>query len=324
MRAPPLLTLLAFTLFAPAAHSLAADPAITVASRQNHRGWTDAIILRNRTVEAVIVPSVGRVMQFRFTGEADGPFWENEKLAGNPMPPDPWKTAHGSFGGDKTWPAPQSDWSWPPPDVFDTAPLSANINDDHSVTLTSPLSPRFGLRTVRRITLDPAEPVMRIETTFEKISGAPHAVAVWVITQLRDPAAIFMPVPAHSIFPEGYAAPWKGPAACLRRESDWVRLTRNPAGSHKTGNDGSALVWAGERHLLRINLPRVVGTDYTHNRCSVEVYTNADPFPYVELETLGPLQTLRPGDRASATNTYRLARRTTAPLEDDVRTLLAR
>jgi hypothetical protein len=54
------------------------------------------------------------------------------------------------------------------------------------------------------------------------------------------------------------------------------------------------------------------------------VYTNADPVPYVELETFGPLQTLNPGEKMSATNTYRIARRTAADVDTDVRALLAR
>ena len=114
------------------------------------------------------------------------------------------------------------------------------------------------------------------------------------------------------------------PAAFLQRENDWLRFTRDRAASHKTGNDGSTLVWAGERQLLRIDLAHTPGAAAPDDGCSVEVYTNADPVPYVELETLGPLQTLRPGERLSATNTYRLARRSDAPLETDVRALLAR
>lgn len=324
MRVPPLLTLLALTFATPAALSVAAPSAVSVATAQRHRGWTDAIILRNAVVEVVIVPSVGRVMQFRFVGETDGPFWENEKLAGRAMPPEPWKIAHGSFGGDKTWPAPQSAWNWPPPVAFDAAAHTACSESDGSVSLRSPAEPRFGLRATRRISLDPVEPVLRITTTYEKISGEPAPVAIWVITQLRDPVAIFMPVPPRSLFPDGYAPTWKGPEKSIQRAGDWLRLTRDPAGSHKTGNDGNDLIWAGERQLLRISIPRVPGADYTHQSCSVEVYTNADPVPYVELETLGPLQTLRVGDHAAATTTYRLARRTSGTLEADARALLAR
>ena len=324
MRALPLLTLLALTLVTPAAFPAAAPSAVSVAAAQPHLGWTDAIILRNAIVEVVIVPSVGRVMQFRFVGETDGPLWENEKLAGQPMPTEPWKAAHGSFGGDKTWPAPQSAWNWPPPVAFDAAAHTARVEADSSITLLSPTDPRSGLRATRRITLDPAAPVMRIDTNYEKISGDPVPVAIWVIAQLRDPVAIFMPVPPRSIFPTGYAPTWKQPAGTLHREGDWLRLARSPTVSQKTGNDGTDLVWVGERQLLRLSIPRVAGAPYTHDGCSVEVYTNADPVPYVEFETLGPLQTLRVGERTSATTTYRLARRSPAPIDEDVRALLAR
>ncbi len=317
------LTLLAFAFCSLAAHTLAAAP-VTVAIAQTHRGWRDAIILRNAKVEVVVVPSIGRVMQFRFAGETESPFWENENLAGRAMPVEPWKIAHGSFGGDKTWPAPQSDWNWPPPIAFDAAPNTATVDSAGVITLTTPLDPKSGLRAIRRITLDPTEPVMHIATTHEKISGEPVTVSVWVITQLRDPVAVFMPVPEKSLFPTGATKEWPVPAEFLRRETDWIRFTRNPAKPQKTGNDGTALVWAGKRQLLRITIPRVAGASYPDAGCSVEVYANEDPFPYVELETLGPLKTLRPGEHLSATTTYRLARRTAAPLEADVRALLAK
>lgn len=287
-----------------------------------HRGWTDAVVLGNGLVEAVIVPSVGRVMQFRFAGESDGPFWENEKLAGQPMPAKPWEAAHGSFGGDKTWPAPQDAWGWPPPDVFDAVPLAFRVMADQSVVLTSPVSERFGIRTERRITLEPGAPVMRIETAYEKVSGEPVKAGVWVITQAKDPLAVFVPVPKATRFPEGTTKLWGVPTNHLSRTDLGLRLTRDRQKSHKIGNDGTALVWVGERELLRVDIPRVTGADYADDGCSVEVYTNADPVPYVELETLGPLKLLRVGDRLSATNTYRLARRTAASPETDAEMML--
>jgi hypothetical protein len=295
----------------------------TVATAQDYRGWRDAIILRNATVEAVIVPSIGRVMQFRFLGDPAGPFWENEKLAGRPMPVEPWSVAHGSFGGDKTWPAPQSLWNWPPPDVFDAAPVTARLNDDRSVTLTSPVSPRFGLRTVRRISLDTTAPILRITTTYEKTAGAPVTVSVWVITQLRDPVAVFLPVPANSKFPAGLSSQWPAPADATQRHGDLLRFVRDPKKSYKIGNDADTVVWVGEQYLMRIAATRVPGATYPDDGCIAEFYGNADPVPYVELETVGPLKTLHPGETLSATNTYRLVRRTAASAETDVRALLA-
>src|SRR5437764_10455691 len=74
--------------------------------RTNYHGWADSILLSNGRVEAVIVPAIGRVMQFRFAGEEDGPFWENRALDG--IKPEPDSKEWGNFGGAKTWPAPHS------------------------------------------------------------------------------------------------------------------------------------------------------------------------------------------------------------------------
>lgn len=319
MRVTPLRSLLVFFSLARAA--VATSP-VSVTTGQAYRGWSDAITLGNGTVEAIVVPSIGRVMQFRFTGETDGPFWANEKLAGSPLPADPWKIAHGSFGGDKTWPAPQSLWNWPPPDIFDAAPLAVRVNADRSVTLTSPVSPRFGLRTVRHIALDPIEPVLRIATTYEKISGTPLTTSIWIITQLRDPVAVFLPIPADTKFPRGLAPQWSAPDGALQRHADLLRLGRDPRKSYKVGNDSAAVVWVGETHLLKIATKRLAGATYPDGGCTAAFYGNADPVPYVELETMSPLQTLRAGESFTATNTYRLARRTRASLEEEARALL--
>ncbi len=318
----PVAALTALLLGAGCSTSGSRGPGIRVATAQHHRGWKDAVVIGNCMVEAVIVPSVGRVMQFRFVGDPDGPFWENARLAGRAMPDRPWEAAHGSFGGDKTWPAPQSLWNWPPPDVFDATPLAFRVTEERDIVLTSPVSPRFGLRTERRIRLDPAEPVMRIVTTYEKVSGDPVETSVWIITQVRDAEAVFLPVPERSRFPAGTTDQWGLPGGHLTRSGSLLRLDRDRRDSHKIGNDGTRLVWVGRDSVMRIDTPRDPDGRYPDGGCSAEIYINPDPVPYVELETLGPLQTLRPGDRLSATNTYRLARRQTADPEAEARRIL--
>ncbi|MEO1432128.1 MAG: hypothetical protein AAFV71_24310, partial [Cyanobacteria bacterium J06633_8] len=42
----------------------------------NYQGWSDSYILSNSQVEAVIVPAIGRIMQFRFPG-GENTFWED-------------------------------------------------------------------------------------------------------------------------------------------------------------------------------------------------------------------------------------------------------
>ena len=299
----------------------------TVRTLVRHRGWHDAVVMANGQVEAVLVPSVGRLMQFRFVGSQDGPLWENTKLAGAPMPPKPWEASHGSFGGDKTWPAPQSVWNWPPPDVFDAAPLAFRVQDDASVVLVSPVSPRFGIRTERKFSLAPDAPVLRVVTTYERVTAGkdgPAEVSVWVITQAKDPVAMFIPVPASGRFPQGTSEQWGIPKDDMTVRDGLLRLTRDRKDSHKVGNDAGSMVWVGDREVLRIDIGLEPGATYPDGGCSAEIYTNPDPTPYVELETLGPLRALKAGQRLSATNTYTLLHRDGEAPEAAARRALAR
>lgn len=301
--------------------TVAVTAEVTRVIRSGHRGWTNTWILGNGIVEAVVVPDAGRVMQFRFAGEEDGPFWENPALVGKSMPAQPWTVSHGSFGGDKTWPAPQSAWNWPPPDVFDAVALTARV-EGGTLVLTSPVSPRFGIRTERRVSLASGRPEMTIVTRYEKVVGDPVDVGVWVITQTSDPQAVFLPVPPDSKFPEGTATLWGVPQGVLSRTAGLLRLTRDAAASHKIGNDGSVILWVGAKAVLRLDIHRVPGGRYADDGCSVEVYTNPDPVPYVELETLGPQRRLSVGETLSATNRYSLFRRGTGDPEAAARRAL--
>src|SRR5437867_10677826 len=133
--------------------------------RTNYHGWANSILLSNGRVEAVIVPAIGRVMQFRFAGEEDGPFWENRALDG--IKPEPESKEWSNFGGDKTWPAPQSDWpkltprAWPPPVAFDSLPVQATV-DGFVVKLISAVDRHYGIRAYREISLALDRPVMTI------------------------------------------------------------------------------------------------------------------------------------------------------------------
>jgi hypothetical protein len=60
----------------------------------SYRGRPGSLVLSNGIVEAFVVPTLGRVMQFRFAGEESGAFWENRELDGH-LPsvdaePDGW------------------------------------------------------------------------------------------------------------------------------------------------------------------------------------------------------------------------------------------
>jgi hypothetical protein len=295
--------------------------------RTNYHGWTNSIWISNGKVETIIVPAIGRVMQFRFVGAADGPFWENELMFGKA--PDPASQDWSNFGGDKTWPAPQTDWpkvtprAWPPPVAFDSLPVEAQV-DGWEVTLVSPVDPHYGIRARRDIKLIADQPVMTITTTFEKVSGLPRHVSVWVITQLKHPLFACATLPDQPRFMGGYVLQSDQRPPDLKVMDNLLSLTRDPKASHKVGTDAGTLIWVGTRDVLRIDSPRVWAVEYPDEGSSAEIYTNADPLSYVELEMLGPLQPMRKGDQITRRCTYTLHRRTEPEPEMEVRKLLAR
>src|SRR5438094_6426059 len=281
--------------------------------RTNYHGWTNSILLSNGRVEAVIVPAIGRVLQFRFAGEEGGPFWENREMDGKA--PNPESQEWGNFGGDKTWPAPQSDWpkmtsrAWPPPVAFDSMPVQARV-DGLVVKLISAIDPHYGIRAYREITLDLDRPLMTITTTYEKVSGQPFRVSMWIITQLKDPVLACASLPEFERLREGFYRQSDELPANLKVENELLSLTRDPKASHKIGTDAGALFWVGKDATLRIDSPRQLLGQYPDDGCSAEIYTNPNPLAYVELEMLGPLTKMVVGDNITRTSSYTLLHRT--------------
>jgi len=299
-------------------------PPVTI-NETNYHGWPHSLVISDGFVEAIVVPAAARVMQFRFIGDEAGTFWENRDLDGRQPNPDTGEWMN--FGGDKCWPSPQSDWPatmgryWPPPVAFDTMPAAADV-DGEEITLVTTVDPDYGLRVVRRITLVAGRSAMTIRTRYRKIEGPPVKVAIWTITQLRDPQRVFalLPQPAstgHLNFPRGFGQmtgpePWE-----LQHHERMISLRRHPDEKLKIGTESESLLWMGEKCSLRISSARTPG-EYPNGGSSAEIYTDS-PDPYVELETTGALHTMHVGDLLEKTNTYQLSPRTTTDEVEEAR-----
>ena len=148
-----------------------------------YHGWNDAVILGNGLVEVIVVPSIGRVLQFRRAGESEGPFWINPATEGLPATTNPYR----NFGGDKIWSAPQH-WGWPPPTGFDRTSYTLQ-NNRVVLRLTGPLQSESGIRVKREIAVDHFEPRMTITSTFTREQAQTDTeyndVSIWVVTQLK-------------------------------------------------------------------------------------------------------------------------------------------
>lgn len=291
-------------------------------SQITYHGWTNALLLSNESAQVVIVPAIGRVMQFGFPGE-EGVLWENRALDGRL--PD-WNAPDWfNFGGDKAWPSPEADWSkytkrpgWRPPPAFDAMGVEARVEPSGAVTLISPIDPFYNIRVQRRMHLHPLLPVLTITTTYERLSGPPIRTGVWVITQLADPAGVYALLPGKKRG-DGYVRLSKDHPADANVKKGLLSLARDKKAEHRIGCDTSSLLWVGRQCSLRIDSPRVPEAEYPDQGSSAEILTSPDPLKYVELEMLGPLRTLKAGERIEQTSTYTLIRRSESKPDAEAR-----
>ncbi len=292
------------------------DRSVASVTRISWHGWPDCFLLQNGLLEAVVVPSIARVMQLRLPGDPEGVFWENRSLDGRVHP----KAAHHSldsewlnFGGDKCWPAPQASWAqqqgrhWPPPVAFDSQSMEAT-EAAGSIVLTSFIDPAFGIQIVRHVELVPGDPVMRIRTEFHKLAGRPVKVAVWTITEMPEPELIAILLSKKSQFADGYMRLMGPEPAGLKVDDGVLSLIRHERELVKVGSDGASMVWVGRTCVVRIDAQQGPG-EYPDGGCVTQVYTNPDPQNYVELETMGPLVTMHEGDIIERTTFYRVTPR---------------
>lgn len=283
----------------------------------NYHGYAHAWKLENGVIEAVVVPEIGRLMHLSLKG-GDNVLWTNQKLLGTRL--DGTQTAWVNLGGDKSWPAPEAEWghytgdkTWFPPRGFDGLPAAAYPTNHHLV-LVSPLDAHFGIRVIREFELAPAQPVLTVRTRYEKVSGPPCRVGVWIITQLGDPEQIFIPLPGASHATQSCVALSRTlPPSLTLPTNGWLALRRDPRDSYKIGTAASSLIWVGATTVVRIDSPRLPQGEYPDRNSSAEVYTNGGELEYVELEMLGPLTQLAPGQTLSQTNTYNLRPRRGQP-----------
>jgi len=260
-------------------------------------------------------------MQLRLAGAAEGAFWENRVFDGHlpPLNSSEWI----NFGGDKCWPAPQSDWprhqgrEWPPPVAFDSRPMEAAATE-RGVAMTSIVDPGFGIQVTRHVELDAAQPVMRIRTEYRKICGEAVVVGVWSITQMQEPERVCFFLLERSAFAGGYVRLMPAEPRELCSEGRLLSLARSPRENAKIGSDATSLAWMGRNCVVRIDAQAGPG-EYPDGGCVTEVYTNADPLPYVELEAMGPLVNLSVGERIERATVYTILPRSTPDPEAEAR-----
>ena len=274
-------------------------------NKVNYQGWANCWRVSNSEVELVLTGDVGpRVMRYGFAGGQNF-FKEFADQMG--------KTGEAAWqprGGHRVWIAPEDIVKSYAPD---NAPVAIEVQGD-AITCTGPVEALTGME--KKITVKMAERGTGVELIHEiRNAGAePYRLAPWVLTMLAQGGAGIHGFPPRGTHPEMLEPTnplvmwafthlddprWRLSRKYLVLRQDPKNTNPQKLGTYNRHTWGAYLL-NGELFVKRYEAV-AAPADYPDFGCTFETFTNAD---ILELETLGPLTTLGPGQSVSHTERW--------------------
>ena len=269
-----------------------------VIERIAFRGWPNALRLANGTVELIVTLDVGpRILSYTRKGGLN-PFNIYEDQAGGVGEPQ-WRNR----GGHRLWLAPEGpDFSYHP----DNRPVAWEQIGEIGVRLTPPPEIATGFQKQIDLTLAADGAKVTVIHRIIRIGATPCRAAPWALSVMAPGGLAIMPQPPlgehpRDLLPNRRLVIW--PYTDLsdlryRFGRRYLTLRQDPAGRPTKIGMPAPTGWAGyllKRTLFIKRFSWLAGADYPDDGCNLEVFTNAR---MLELESLGPLQRLEPGDKA--------------------------
>jgi hypothetical protein len=259
-----------------------------------YKGWPNCYRLSNGRIELIATTDVGpRIIRLGFP---NGPneFKEFDEMIGK-TGGDEWRI----YGGHRLWHSPEArPRSYEP----DNSPVQARVDGD-TLHLVQPVEAATAIEKAVDVKLYADAAHVRVTHRLKNTGLWPVELAPWALSVMAPGGAAFAPQPtkAHPdlLLPNRTLVLWPYSNMADPRHvwgKDFVILkSQDATGPTKLGlsaNDGWA-AYSNHGHLFVKRFAYKENAHYPDNGCSVEIYTNTG---MLELETLGPLQTLQPGE----------------------------
>ncbi|MBX7131702.1 MAG: hypothetical protein K1X67_03375 [Fimbriimonadaceae bacterium] len=280
----------------------------------SYGGWNRCARFVANDLELIVTLDVGpRIIRLGFVG---GP---NELVE---YPKDMGRTGgdeYRSYGGHRLWIAPED-----PVTTYEPDNEPVVVEDQGEWTLFRTASARFGRSRAFRVKLDGSSGAVALEHIVSNLSETPQKLAPWCLTVMAAGGTCIFPLPEFKVHTEALlpAAPlvlwhytrladprwtWGNRVVRLRHDAD--------LGPQKVGafiRQGYA-GYANHGNFFLKHFP-AADEEYPDFGCNFETFTRHD---MLEVESLGPLVTLGPGDSVSHRETWHLIRDANVPAEDD-------
>jgi hypothetical protein len=270
--------------------------------KTDFQGWPNSYRISNGEVELIVTSDVGpRIMRYGFVGGQNF-FKEFTAQLGHSG-----ETAWQARGGHRLWFAPEDTVKTYAPD---NGPVQIDVKDG-VLEATAPIEALTGLE--KRIVVKMAATGTNVEIVhhIRNAGGSPFPMAPWALTMLAQGGVGIHGFPPRGTHPEMLLPtnPLVMWAFTNLSDARWTLLRKylvlrqdpNNATPQKLGSFNSATWGAyllnGELFMKRLQASGPISS-YPDCGCSFETFTNAD---FLELETLGPLVNLDPGETVTHT-----------------------
>lgn len=280
-----------------------AEESMTRIERETHLGWPDTYRLSNGAIEVRVVTAVGpRIVDVRLAGGENILYMRPAEAGGR-------GEAEWMFrGGWRLWVSPEVRESTY---ALDNAACEVETAAG-MVRVTGPAQPEAGIRKSVEVALDGGEPRVRVTGRIRNVADGPRTYAAWSLPVLRPGGRAFVPLDVGT--PGAFDAVRRLILWSYARFSDpryafgdrlvqidHARVPAPAAGQSgrrddesKIGTDsrqGWAAYLLGETLFLK--RWRHEEGERTDGGATIEVYSSHE---FLELEHLGPLRTIAPGE----------------------------
>jgi len=263
--------------------------------RISYHGWPDSIRMSNEQVDLVLLAEVGpRIIRLGFLDE-ENEFHIYEDTLGS-TGGDAWR----SYGGHRLWYAPEDPLRTYHPD---NERVQAELQSD-CVRLTQAIDP-FGIRKEMSVWLSPNDAHVSVTHRLRNHAFDSIELAPWSLSVMAPGGTAVLPLPPRGKHPEhlrptSTVSLWPytdltDPRWTLGRRYIMLRQDTEAASPQKIGAmvpDGWA-AYARAGHLFVTVFSHFPDVRYPDLGCNAELWTDSD---MLEVETLGPLRLLAPGE----------------------------
>jgi len=312
---------LALGLLASAGPSAAAPPekgraAVPLSvEKVEYRGWSHNLKIANGKAELVVTLDVGpRVISYRTAGGANV-FKNYDGMMG--------KAGEGEWmirGGHRLWAAPEDTTRTY---AADNGPVAYQELGPGEVRFTPAPEAEYGLQKVMELKLEPDGTKVTARHRITNVGKEETRLAVWALSVMAPGGVEVIPLPPHAPHP---GSPKNARSAAdfapsllmvawpftdftdprLRLGSKFITLTQDPQRgptkfglAHRAG--GVGYLNGGTLFVKRFDHRE--GQHYPDHGSNFETFTNQD---MVEIESLGPLTRLAPGQSVDHAETWEL------------------